>query len=42
MGFTKSQEKVINYGKGTLLVEAGPGSPGHLTSCPHLGQTLVP
>lgn len=26
MGFTKSQEKVINYGKGTLLVEAGPGS----------------
>lgn len=26
MGFTEDQRKVIEYGKGTLLVEAGPGS----------------
>ena len=26
MGFTKNQREVIEYGKGSLLVEAGPGS----------------
>ena len=26
MGFTENQKKVIEYGKGSLLVEAGPGS----------------
>ena len=26
MGFTENQKEVINYGKGSLLVEAGPGS----------------
>ena len=26
MGITKEQQEVIEYGKGSLLVEAGPGS----------------
>lgn len=26
MNFNKNQKKVINFGEGTLLVEAGPGS----------------
>ena len=26
MEYNKNQENVINFGKGTLLVEAGPGS----------------